>query len=281
MTTAATPALQRGRQLHPLHVRRATVSRVEPLDGRMRRVTLDLEAGAPPIPWVPLAVGDHVKVAFPHPSTGELILPTVVDDRPRLPEGASRPVTRDYTVRGVEDARPDGSQQVSIDLVVHGTGPASTWASSAGPGDVVGLLGPRGSMTEPSDARRYVLLADETAIPAIGRWLEEAPAGIPLEVVVQVPDASCLVPLPQRDGARITWLMDEMDTTLAQALRDLPPVQGDYVWAAGEAGAMVQVRRAAAELGVGGEALQPSALQVDGYWRRGVAGRDHHEPLGS
>ena len=208
MTTAATPALQRGRQLHPLHVRRATVSRVEPLGGRMRRVTLDLEAGAPPIPWVPLAVGDHVKVAFPHPSTGELILPTVVDDRPRLPEGASRPVTRDYTVRGVEDARPDGSQQVSIDLVVHGTGPASTWASSAGPGDVVGLLGPRGSMTE-------------------------------------------------------------------------PPAPGDYVWAAGQAGAMVQVRRAAGEMGIGDESLHPSALQVDGYWRRGVAGRDHHEPLES
>ncbi|KUG53321.1 hypothetical protein AVL62_00465 [Serinicoccus chungangensis] len=279
MTSAATAALQRSRQLHPLHVRRAAVSHVEQLGGRMRRITLGLEAGTPPIPWVRLAVGDHVKVAFPHPTTGELTLPTVVDDRPSLPEGAQRPVTRDYTVRGVHDA--DQTQQVTIDFVVHGTGPASTWASGARKGDVVGLLGPRGSMTEPADARRYVCLADETALPAVGRWLEEAPAGIPLEVVVQVPDATCLVPLPQRADARVTWLMDEEEGTLAESLRSLPPEPGDYVWAAGEAGTMVQVRRAAAELGVGGEALKPSALQVDGYWRRGVPGRDHHEPLES
>ncbi|WP_151526824.1 siderophore-interacting protein [Serinicoccus kebangsaanensis] len=283
MTTAT---LQRDRQLHPLHVRRATVSAVEHLGERMRRITLALEHGTPPIPWVRLAVGDHVKVAFPHPETGQLTLPTVVDDRPQLPEGAQRPVTRDYTVRATSDGDDEGedataAQRVSIDFVVHGTGPASTWASQASPGDTVGLLGPRGSMTEPRDARRYVCLADETAIPAIGRWLEEAPEGIPLEVVIQVPDATGIVPLPPRDGARVTWLMDEAADTLAQALQALPPAPGDYVWAAGEAGAMVQVRRTAAELGIGGEALAPSAVQVDGYWRRGVAGRDHHQPLES
>ncbi|WP_299518904.1 siderophore-interacting protein [uncultured Serinicoccus sp.] len=270
-------SLARGRQLHPLHVRHAVVREVTPLGGRMRRVTLRLGPETPPVPWVRLAVGDHVKVAFPHPTTGELTLPTVVDDRPHLPEGVEQPVARDYTVRAVDDG-PDG-QDLALDFVVHGSGPASTWARDASPGDTVGLLGPRGSMTEPSGAARYLCLGDETAIPALGRWLEEAPATAPLEVVVQVPGPESVIDLPARDGATVTWLVGTGESDLADHLHGLdpPPGPGDYVWAAGEARAMVAVRRAAREHGIGADG--ESALHVDGYWRRGVAGRDHHAPL--
>lgn len=275
--TPALATLQRGRQLHPLHVRHAVVRQVSALGSRMRRVTLALGHDQPPVPWSPLAVGDHVKVAFPHPKTGDLALPTVVDDRPRMPEGLARPVTRDYTVRAVDDSFE--GQHLTLDFVVHGDGPASTWAQHASPGDVVGLLGPRGSVTEPDDAARYLCFGDETAIPALARWLEEAPDSAPVVVTIQVPGPGSVIDLPARDGATVTWLMGEDADTLAHQLRSIEPTPGpgDYVWAAGEAGAMLALRAAAKEMGIGQD--PSSAVQVDGYWRRGVAGRDHHTPL--
>jgi NADPH-dependent ferric siderophore reductase len=47
------------------------------------------------------------------------------------------------------------------------------------------------------------------------------------------------------------------------------------VWAAGEASALVPVRRYLKhEVG-----LRPDQLDVQGYWKRGIVNRDHHEPV--
>lgn len=274
MTTQTAPSLGRRRVTHELQARRAKVVEVTDLGARLRRVTLRLEDGAPPVPFTPLAVGAHVKIAFPHPETGELHLPTVVGDRPRQDENAPRAALRDYTVRTVPDER-----HVVIEFLLHGSGVASTWAAQATAGDSVGVLGPRGSVIEAEEATRYIVLSDESALPAVQRWLAEAPIRATLEVAVHVAAADGVIDLPPHPGATVTWLTGD-DDALPAHLRGLTPASGDYLWAAGEAGAMVRVRRTAKDLGIGTpDAVQPSAVHIDGYWRRGVAGRDHHAPL--
>jgi len=48
-----------------------------------------------------------------------------------------------------------------------------------------------------------------------------------------------------------------------------------YAWFAGEAGALRAVRRHLRdEAGLGAD-----RVEVDGYWRRGVADHDHHQPV--
>lgn len=273
-TTQDSTALARTRVRHDFHARTASVTDVLDLGPRLRRVTFRLEDGGAPVPFIPMAVGGHVKVAFPHPQTGDLHLPTVVDGRPRWAQGAPRPVLRDYTVRAVPDDR-----HVVIEFLRHGSGVASSWASDVSTGDTVGLFGPRASVIEPGDAARYVLLADETALPAVQRWLAEAPDTAHLEVAVHLATADGVIDLPAHPGATITWLTGD-DDTLATHLRTLTPAPGDYLWVAGEAGAMVLVRQAAKDLGLGtADGIRASAVHIDGYWRRGVAGRDHHAPL--
>ena len=275
MSTATSSVLERQRVPFDFAAREASVVTVEELSPRMRRFTLVLAEGSAPVGHVARAVGTHVKVAFPHPHTGELHLPQVVDGRPHRPEGAPRPVLRDYTVRAV----PERGRLV-LDFVIHGSGPASTWAAQAGPGDRVGILGPRGAVVEPDNADRYVVLVDESGMPAAARWLEEIPGYAALHLAIHLTSADARVDLPEHPGATVTWITDPAQEALAQHLRTLTPAAGDYVWAAGEAGSMVQVRAAAAEVGFGqDDGPSPSAVRVDGYWRRGVAGRDHHAPL--
>ena len=59
----------------------------------------------------------------------------------------------------------------------------------AGPGKFLGVGGPRGSFIVPDDFDWYLLAGDETALPAIGRRLEELPAGTRALVVIEVADA--------------------------------------------------------------------------------------------
>lgn len=252
---------------HDLHIRSARVSATSDLGPRLRRVSITLDPGCEPVPFVPLAVGDHVKLALPHPTTGRLALPL-----PGAVADASgpRPVLRDYTVRGVPD-----EHTVVVDVVLHGSGPASDWAAAAVRGTPVGVLGPRGSLVMPADRSRYLCLVDESALPVAARWLEEAPPAAAVEVVVECEHTdTARVDLPARTGARVVWVEGRDGAGLADHLRQLRPGPGDLVWAAGETGAMVLLRRTARELGVGKD-----SLDVHGYWKRGVAGRDHHAPL--
>lgn len=250
---------------HELHVRAATVAYVVDLAPRMRRVGVALSPGAAPVPWTHLAVGDHVKLAFPD-ATGDLRLPAQPGVRPG--PDTPRPILRDYTVRAVPDAG-----HVVFDFVLHGDGPASGWASAAKPGSPLGVLGPRGSRVMPGDRPRYLCLVDATALPAAARWLEELPADAVVDIAVEGhPDTICA--LPDRPGATFTHVEGTDGSGLVAHLADRRPVAGDLVWAAGETSSMLAVRRAAGELGVA-----RGDLDVQGYWKHGVAGRDHHAPL--
>ncbi|QAY71921.1 siderophore-interacting protein [Xylanimonas protaetiae] len=248
------------------------VVRVEDVTPRYRRVVLggaDLDAG---FPWADLAPTDHVKVVFPDPATGELLLPQPGPGGLRNPDG-TRPAVRDYTVRAW-DAE---ARELTLDLVLHGHGVASRWASSARPGDGLGVLGPRGNVLFPHGYPCYLAVGDATALPAISRLLEELPDGARATAILEVEDAAEEQRIASREGVEIVWVHrgahPEADR-LERALRAWTPPQDDdwFAFAAGEATAMRPVRQYLRhELG-----LPRAQVHVDGYWKRGEAGLDHH-----
>lgn len=241
--------------------RRAWVSQVEDLAPDYRRLTLEFAAGEPPVLWTRLAVADHVKLALPDPATGEVVFPFDAE------EGRSASPLRDYTVRAVPD-----ESHVVVEFALHGSGPGGGWAAVAEVGSEVGVLGPRGSHPMPADRRRYLILVDASALGVAGRWLEEAPQTAVVEVALQ--GVNRAIALPEHPRGSVTHVAGTDGSGLASFLRDAAPNAGDFVWAAGDARAIVAVRAAARELG-----LAADDLSLHGYYKPGVPGRDHHAPL--
>ena len=244
---------------HPVVLRTLEVLRVERLTPHMQRVTLGgdelrgFHSGAP---------DDHVKLFFPN-AAGELVTPALGPNGPEYPAGREPSPMRDYTPRHHDATR----NELVVDFVLHGDGPASNWATQAAPGQHLGAGGPRGSFVVADDFDRYVLAGDETALPAISRWLEEIPAGTQVEVLLEIPDAQDRQPLTSAARVNVTWL--ERNGTapgelLERALRDLPAVSGDtFHWIATES------RRARAmRLFLANERAVPKDwIRATGYWK--------------
>ena len=273
-------------------VRRLTVTRTEELTPAIIRVTLtgdSLEDFAAPGP------GDHVKVYFPDPATGALTVPELTADGIRRPaEGTI--ISRDYTPSAFRPMLDGGAElataELDLDFVLHadagsrvetmdaaGGGPASAWAAQAEPGDELGIAGPRGSRLVPKDASEVVLIADETGFAALGRWLAFLPEATRVSLLLDVADEEAepyFRPDQLKRAASVEWLYREDGPgQLEEAVRSMSFDQDVYVWAAGEATALVPVRRYLKhEAGLGKD-----QLDLQGYWKRGIVNRDHHEPL--
>lgn len=136
-----------------------------------------------------------------------------------LPE-AERGFVRTYTARAVEGEGDE--RQLVVDFVLHGpdghdgapAGPAGTWAEQATVGDEIGLLAPRrghertfgGIEFAPADARRLVLVADETAVPALASIAESLPVDSDGVAVLEVPDSSDFLDVRFPPGIEAHWI---------------------------------------------------------------------------
>jgi NADPH-dependent ferric siderophore reductase len=141
---AAKPVLDR-RKLEPVR-RNLTVKDVRALTPHMIRVILggDDLAG-----FVSPSSDDHIKLFFPMQGS----------------EGAKR----DYTPRSFDlEART-----LCVDFALHECGIGSAWARQAKLGDQLQIAGPRGSTVISAPGAWWLLVCDETALPSIGRRLEE------------------------------------------------------------------------------------------------------------
>ena len=164
------------------HLRSVQVVRCETITPQMRRIVF---GGSELAGFQSDAPDDHVKLFFPN-ADGAFVLPTMTAEGPRYDAGAVPSPGRDYTPRYFDPQ----SGELSIDFVLHGDGVASSWAALAQPGDDLKIGGPRGSFLVADDYDHYVLLGDETALPAIGRWLEAMPADMHAEVYIEIADAA-------------------------------------------------------------------------------------------
>jgi NADPH-dependent ferric siderophore reductase len=263
--------------MHETKRRHLTVLRTELIAPRMQRITLggaDLEG------FTSLAPGDHVKAFFPDPTVGEIVTPVVVDGRPQLPTGPGEVIARDYTPAAF---RPIGEHgpELDLDFVLHAdgshAGPAASWAAQAKPGDPLIIGGPRGSRVPPSDIRRAILIADESALPAVTRWLDllgEAEV-IGLFSALE-PGTSQYLSGYEASAREFRWFSGEdRNTRIAETLAGLAITESTLVFLAGEAGSLIPLRRhLRRELG-----LPKEQVDAHGYWKQGEANLDHHAPL--
>ncbi|WP_236794972.1 siderophore-interacting protein [Amycolatopsis sp. GM8] len=264
-----TSTLEVTRHAYPPKVRTLTVARTETLSPTMRRFVLTGDELEPEFPFPRLTTATHVKVVVPQETTGVLEMPTLGPLGLAAPDGVELAI-RDYTVRRFDsDAR-----LLTLDFVLHEHGPAGRWAIGASDGDELGVLGPRGYTIYPAGFDRYVLGADETGLPALERWLEEAPAEAHIDAFVVAPEGGQRA-LPEHPNLTVQWIDGSGAGELARALVDATP-GGDvrtYLWAAGESGIVGPLRQHLRT-----SEFTQTHFEVSGYWRAGRAGSgDHHE----
>ncbi|AZG44381.1 siderophore-interacting protein [Gordonia insulae] len=263
--------------MYDLEPRTVEVVETTDLSAEMRRVRFAITAPEE-FHFVEMATDDHIKLFFPDAETGEIVMPGIGPEGMRLPAEGRHPIYRDYTVRAYDRA----AGLLDVDFVLHTHGVAGSWAMSARPGERLGMLGPRGSTIFPTGYDWYLLGADDTALPALTRWLEELPADKPVIAFVEVSGPAAEIELPARAGAEVHVLhrgsaAPGNSTLLYEAIRDHPLPGGDFFsWVAGEANSLKPVRRhLRRELG-----LPKQRVKVDGYWRAGTVNLDHHEADG-
>lgn len=255
-----------------------------------------------------LAADQRIKVFFPN-AAGER---AAIEDRAdwyaiyKTQDVASRPPMRTYTIRHLRAE----AGEVDVDFVLHGeTGPASRWALNAAPGDRVQITAPSAAFAgdpggyewkPPMELERVLLIADETALPALAGILEdlagrEAPPAT--QAFVEIPHADDALPVATWPGLDVEWMprgaaahgarMIEalaMARTPALAAAGAPERVGEidieavlpwerasqgadgfYAWVAGESAAVMAIRR---EL-VQQRGLDRRAINLMGYWREG------------
>ena len=82
-------------------------------------------------------------------------------------------LTAPLSVRAYDAAGP----WVDLDFVLHGDGPAVTWASRATPGASIGVIGPRGKVAVVDEAAQWHLFAgDDTFVAATFSMVESLAA---------------------------------------------------------------------------------------------------------
>jgi NADPH-dependent ferric siderophore reductase len=264
--TSQTTARVGRRVRHETKTRLLQVQDVSRLTPKMVRVVVGGDALAG---FVSASYDDHVKLFFPHPGEEKPVLPTPSPNGPVFPEGVPRPAARDYTPRRHDAA----ANTLTLDFVLHDAGPATAWAAQAKTGHFLGVGGPRGSFIIPDDFDWYLFVGDDTALPAIGRRLEELPANTRVVVVAEIADKEEEQQFASRAAVEVRWLHRNAavaagSTSLLQdALAGLSLPSGEgYAWVAAEAATAKALRQYLVEQ----RRLDRERVKAAAYWKRGA-----------
>jgi len=126
------------------------------------------------------------------------------DDEWEVDNDAGEPILRDYTVR----AWNPETRELTFDFVVHEHGVAGLWARDVQLGDEVVVMGPQANWLLPENYGHYLAAGDETALPAISRIIEEAPAGAHVTALIEIANAAEEQPLTPAPGVTVvlSWV---------------------------------------------------------------------------
>lgn len=224
---------------HPADRRTLTVRALHDVTPRMRRITFAGED----LGRFETVGGLHVRMLFP-----------------TAPGGPDVP--RAYTIRKLRVA----AGELDIDFVRHGEGVASGWAEQAVPGQTIDVVGPIGRTIPPADW--YLLAGDETALPAIGRILEELPPDARGLVLVEIADAAERQVLQPPPGMTLVWLeRDSGGSKLQAAVRGVvwPGCENPFAWI----GAEMATYRAIRDLWRDMPQLPAGRFLAVPYWQEG------------
>ncbi|MDO6964555.1 siderophore-interacting protein [Rhizobium alvei] len=245
-SAAEEPIIRRVR--HDLKRRMLAVAAVERITPNMMRIVL---TGDDLADFPSAAPDDHVKLF--------------------VPDGEGTAM-RDYTPRRFDRA----ALTLTLDFALHEAGPATSWALSAKPGDQLQIGGPRGSAILSDKIRHLVLIGDETALPAIGRRIEEAGADCEITAIVAVTDAAERQSFESPARLDLRWVyrdaaQADVAEPLLDAVGDLALKAESFVWIAAEA----QVARSLRAHFLDRLGHDRGWVKAAGYWKKGVA--DGHE----
>lgn len=222
----------------------------------------------------PIGPDDFVYVLLPPPGQRDLPIDTSFrwTDYDAMPE-AARPVGAYYTVR---QFRP-GTGELDCDVFLHDpAGNVSAWAPHAKPGDAAALWGPRTAWHPPAATTDWLLVADETGVPALTAILEHRTPPTSVRAYVEVATTDDRVPLPRGERVEVSWLYrDGCDAGTTNLLADAvrratPPSATTFAWGGAESRAVTAVRRYLRH-DVG---LDKEQVSMTPYWRHAEHAQD-------
>lgn len=207
----------------------------------------------------------HVRLVFAPDASG-LVQPELgADGLERWPEGDLAPAFRRYTIRDIDVV----AGHLDIDFVLHAeaAGPGSRFAETARTGDLIGMIGPGGGSL-PLDRDWYLIAGDETALPAIARFLELLPKDVHGQVLIEIDNDAERQMLVDRPRLNVAWI--KRPKSLAQAVSTCRPPAGvdrPFVWIGTEDGDFRKLRAFVRQ----DLMMKKGQHSVVCYWRHGHA----------
>lgn len=169
-----------------------------------------------------------------------------------------------YTIRQVSDT------EIKIWFVIHNhSGNLGDWAKTAKIKDSIVLWGPRSLFNPPKGTKHFILISDETGLPAMQTISENCKSEINCQIFCEVIDEDCRIPLIPKKNIKENWVYrnerdNKKNNYLLDKLKKLKlPTENYYIFGAGEAFQMTEIRNYFKKIGVKNE-----QMNISGYWKK-------------
>lgn len=169
-----------------------------------------------------------------------------------------------YTIRRARE------NELDLWFVLHGDeGAVSRWAAAAEPGARLALWGPRVAFDPPPGTRRFLLIGDETAQPAIAAIVDGLDDDCEVRTLLETQCETTAAPVPARAPGANRWCYrgeaapGTSESLLHAVMTETIDPEGLYVFGAAATRRIAEIRRfLKQERGV------PNArMHLTGYWR--------------
>jgi NADPH-dependent ferric siderophore reductase len=215
-------------------------------------------------------IGAYYTIRRWRPETAELDMLFVLHGHDGGPGGQA---AHAVPMRASERQRASGHQLRRQHAVWPGNainGQAAAWAAGAASGDPVALWGPRTAFDPPAGTEWFLLVADDTGLPAVAAIIESLPDTTPIVVVAEVDSEEDRQPVPAGAHVDVRWCFRRGapaggSTLLVDTVREQAwPSGTGYAWGGAESRCITAVRRHVRD-----EREMPrQAVSMTGYWRR-------------